>query len=161
MRSLAAVCDRRIISSGAHMSAKQALAWVKKCGIAVESAHASVASLAQMVIGEPVKGSWWAHPKGNEIFRLSRAIRASSDILVCRLVDGKITYIHRRLWPALVKLAGRFPEHRLAAVKEVHTIAGKHKLLITPFPKWVPREILSAAKTLTEKEAASQLAIYR
>ena len=140
------------------MNAKQALAWVKKCGIAVESAHASTPSLAQLVAGEQLKGSWWAHPKGNEIFRLSRAIRRSPDVLVCRLVDGKITYIHQRLWPALVRLAGRFSKHRLAAVKETHTPAGKHKLLITPFPEWAPKEVMRAAQKLTEKEAASQLA---
>jgi hypothetical protein len=140
------------------MNAKQALAWVKKCGIAVESAHASVPSLAQAVAGEPVRGSWWAHPKANDIFQLARSIRSSPDVLVCRLVDGKITYVHRRLWPALVRLAGRFSKRRLAAVKEVHTPTGKHKLLVTPFPKWVPKEVRRVAQKLTEKEAASQLA---
>lgn len=141
------------------MNAKQALAWVKECGIAVESARtSSVPSLAEVVAGEPLKGSWWAHPKGNEIFRLSRAIRGSPNVLVCRLVDGKITYIHRRLWPALVALAGRFSKERLAAVKETHTPAGKHKLLVTPFPNWVPNEVRRVARKLTEKEAASQLA---
>ncbi len=139
------------------MNAKQALAWIKKCGIAVESARASVPRLAQVIAGEPLRGSWWAHPKGNDIFRLSRAIRSSPDVLVCRLVDGKITYIHWRLWPALVRLAGRFSKHRLAAVKEVHAPTGKHKLLVTPFPKWVPKEVLRVAQKLTEKEAASQL----
>src|ERR1700719_845638 len=140
------------------MKEKQALAWVKKCGIAVESARATFPSLAQVVAGEPLQGNWWAHPKGNDIFLLSRAIRRSPDVLVCRLVDGKITYVHRRLWPALVRSAGRFSKHRLAAVKEVHTSAGKHKLLVTPFPKWVPNEVRRAAQKLTEKEAASQLA---
>jgi hypothetical protein len=140
------------------MNAKQALAWVEECGIAVESVRASVPSLAQLVVGEPVRGSWWAHPKGNDILRLSRSIRSSPDILVCRLVDGKITYIHRRLWPAVVRLARRFSKQRLAAVKEVHTPMGKHEVLITPFPKWVPQEILRLAQKLTDKEAASQLA---
>jgi hypothetical protein len=140
------------------MNANQAVAWVKECGIAVESARARVPGLAQMVAGEALKGSWWAHPRGNEIFLLSRSIRSSPDVLVCRLVDGKITYIHRRLWPALVRLASRFSEQRLAAVKEAHTSAGKHKLLVTPFPEWVPKEVLRAARKLTEKEAASQLA---
>jgi hypothetical protein len=140
------------------MNAKQALAWVKESGIAVESARASVPSLAQAVAGEPLKGSWWAHSKRNEIFQLSRAIRSCPDVLVCRLVDGKITYIHRHLWPALFRLAGRFSKHRLAAVKEVHTPAGKHKLLVTPFPKWVPTEVLRSAQKLSEKEATSQLA---
>jgi hypothetical protein len=141
------------------MKAKQAVAWIKKCGIAVESARASVPSLAQVVAGEPIRGSWWAHPKGNEIFLLSRVIRRSPDVLVCRLVDGKITYVHRRMWPALVSSAGRFSKQRLAALKEVHTPAGKHKLLVTPFPDWVPNEVLRAAQKLTEKAAASELAL--
>jgi hypothetical protein len=141
------------------MNAKQALEWVKECGIAVESARASVPSLAQVVVGRPVRGGWWAHPKANDILRLSRSIRGSPDVLVCRLVDGKITYIHRRLWPAIVRLAGRFSKDRLAAVKEVHTPTGKHQLLITPFPKWVPQEIQRVAQKVTKKEAASQLAV--
>ncbi len=140
------------------MTAKQAVAWVKKCGIAVESARASVPNLAELVAGESLRGSWWAHPKGNDIFLLSRAIRRSPDVLVCRLVDGRITYVHRRLWPALVSLAGRFSRQRLAAVKEVHTRAGKHELLVTPFPDWVPNEVLQAAQKVSEKDAASQLA---
>jgi hypothetical protein len=55
-------------------------------------------------------------------------------------------------------LSGRFSKQRLAAVKEVHTPTGTHKLLTTPFPKWVPQEIQRVAQKLTEKEAASQLA---
>src|SRR6266481_10194564 len=120
------------------MNAKQALAWIKKCGIAVESARASVPSLAQVIAGESLRGSWWGHQKGNEIFLLSRTIRRSPDVLVCRLVDGKITYVHRRIWPALVSMAGRFSKARLAALNEVHTPAGKHRVLVTPFPRWVP-----------------------
>jgi len=143
------------------MKEKQALAWVKKCGIAVESARTTFPSLAQVVAGEPLQGSWWAHPKGNDIFLLSRAIRRSPDVLVCRLVDGKVTYVHLRMWPALVSLAGRFCKRRLAALNEVHTPAGRHKLLVTPFPDWVPKEVLQAAQKLTEKEAARQLALVR
>ena len=141
------------------MTTKEALAWVKKCGIALESARANVPSLAEVVAGEPLRGSWWGHQKGNEIFLLSRTIRRSPDVLVCRLVDGKITYVHRRMWPALVSLAGRFSKARLAALNEVHTPAGKHRVLVTPFPRWVPKEVLRAAQQLTEKEAASQLAL--
>ena len=139
------------------MKPKQALAWVKRCGIAVESARAHVPSLARTVAGDSLRSSWWAHPKANDIFLLSRVIRRSHEVLVCRLVEGKITYVHRRLWPALVSLAGRFPRQRLAALKEVHTASGKHKLLVTHFPDWVPKEVLQAAQKLTEKEAASQL----
>lgn len=141
------------------MKPKQALAWIKECGIAVESARASVPNLANVVAGEPIRGSWWAHPKGNDIFMLSRAIRRSPDVLVCRLVDGKITYVHRRLWPALVRLAQRFSKARLAAVIEMHTTAGRHEVHVTQFPKWVPKKVLAAANRLTEQAALSQLSV--
>ena len=139
------------------MTTAQALAFVKRHGIVLESARVPVPSLAAKVAGEPMRGSWWSHPKGHEIFRLSRAIRESPDVLVCRLVDGKVTYVHRHLWPALVVLAGRFSKKSLAAIQEVHTPAGRHKLLITPFPDWVPKEVLRASRELSAQQAASQL----
>ncbi|SRR5258708_982933 len=141
------------------MKAKQALAWVKKCGIAVESARTSVPSLAETIAGEPLRASWWAHPKASEIFQLSRAIRDSPDVLVCRLLHGKITYVHRRMWPELIALAGRFPRMRLASVREAHTSSGKHKLVVTPFPDWVPAEVLRAGRKLNQRKAVSHLAL--
>jgi hypothetical protein len=60
--------------------------------------------------------------------------------------------------PRLSGCPGGFPS-RLAAVKEVHTPTGTHKLLTTPFPQWVPQEVQRVAQKLTEKEAASQLAV--
>jgi hypothetical protein len=140
------------------MTPKQALALVRRHGVILESARGPVPSLAATVAGHSIRGSWWNHPKGNDIFLLSRTIRRSPDVLVCRLIDGKITYVHRQLWPALIFLAGQFRKERLAALKEVHTSGGKHQLLVTSFPDWVPREVLQAAHKLTAQEAASQFA---
>src|SRR3989442_6321366 len=127
------------------MQAKQAIAWIKKCGIAVESARAGVPSLAHVVAGAPIWGSWWAHPKGKDIFRLSRVIRRSPDVLVCRLVDGKITYVHRRLLPVLVSFAGRFSKQRALALYHGHTPAGQRQPLVTPFSEFVPYAVVLAA----------------
>jgi len=54
-----------------------------------------VPSLAQAVAGGAIKGSWWGHAKGHEIFWLTRAMRDSPDVLVCRLVGSKVTDVHR------------------------------------------------------------------
>ena len=140
------------------MTTAQALAFVKRHGIVLESARGPVPSLAEKVAGEPIRGGWWSHPKGKEIFRLSRAIRESPEVLVCRILDGKVTYVHRHRWSALVVLAGQFSRKNLAAIREVHTPAGKHKLLITPYPDWVPKKVLLAAPEITEQQAALQLA---
>ncbi len=141
------------------MTSKQAMAFVTAHGVVLESAQGPVPSLAEAVAGEPIHGSYWAHPKANEIFLCSRAIRKSADVLVCRLVEGKVTYIHRRLWPALVRLVGRFDTDRLAALQEVHTTSGKHEVQTTAYPDWVSEDVRRAAKELTEEEATSLLPI--
>jgi hypothetical protein len=78
-------------------------------------------------------------------------------VLVCKLVEGKVTYVHRRLWPALVKLAARFPKERLAKIWEEHTETGAHRARAMAFPKWVPPDVLKEAKALSPKDAESLL----
>jgi hypothetical protein len=58
-----------------------------------------------IVAGEPVRGSWWSHRRGREIFRVSEALEAHPDVAVAPLVRGKVTFVHRRLWPALAAVA--------------------------------------------------------
>ena len=139
------------------MAPKQAIAFVKANGVVLESGRGEVPGLAEAIAGAPIRGSYWAHPKANDIFLCSRAIRKSADVLVCRLVGGKVTYVHRRLWPALVRLAGRFDADRLAAIQEVHTPTGKHEVHTTAYPDWVAEDVRRAAEELTENEAASLL----
>ena len=143
------------------MMPKQGVAFVAAHGVVFESAQGPLPSLAEAVAGEPIRGSYWAHPKANDIFLCSRAIRKSADVLVCRLVGGKVTYVHRRLWPALVRLAGQFDADRLAAIQEVHTPSGKHEVHTTAYPDWVTEDVRHAAEQLTEAEAASLLSAVR
>lgn len=139
------------------MNEQQALEFVENQGIVTESARSSLSSLAEAVAGEPITGSWWAHPRHSEIFHLTRIVRASPDILVCRLATGKVTFVHRRLWPYLVRLAGEFDAERLAAIREIHTSTGKHQVKETPFPDWVPSEVEEQALGIGEEEARAAL----
>jgi hypothetical protein len=141
------------------MTPKQAISFVKANGVVLESGRGPVPSLAEAIAGAPIRGSWWAHPKADTIFVCSRAIRESADVLVCRLVGGKITYVHRRLWPALVRLAGRFDADRLAVIEEVQTSSGRHKVNITTVREWVPDEVAEAAARLKDDEASSLLSV--
>src|SRR5205085_8745956 len=104
-----------------------------------------------------IRGSWWAHPKSREIFRTLSEVSDSPDVLVCKLIDGKLTYVHRRLWPTLVKLASRFGKERLAKVWEEHTASGAHVSRSIPFPKWVAAEVLEEAKQLSIQNAEQML----
>jgi hypothetical protein len=139
------------------MTPQEALIFVQNHGVVLESARGPVPDLAAAVVGAPIRGSWWGHRKGREIFRLTRLLRDTPDVLVCRLVDGKITYVHRRLWPSLVRLAHRFSAAQLAALRELHTERGHHEIHRVAFPHWVPAEIQRAAKGMTEAEAAAAL----
>lgn len=139
------------------MTAAEALAMVCTYGVVLESATGPVPSLVAAIAGEPIRGSWWAHARGREIFAVTRAIRASPDVLVCRLIDGKITYVHRRLWPALVRLSARFPQAHLGQIREVHTVSGKHVVEESRFPAWVTPEVAARASDLDEEIALRQL----
>ena len=86
------------------MTPRQALAFVRKHGVVLEAAQGPVPSLAEAIAGGPIRGSWWAHPSGHLIFEVTRAVRDAEQVLVCRVVHGKVTFIHERIWPALVRL---------------------------------------------------------
>jgi hypothetical protein len=136
---------------------RQAIAFVNKHGVVLEAAAGPVPSLAGAIAGEVMRGSWWAHPRGREIFALTRAVRHSDDVLVCRAVGGKITFVHRRLWPALVRVAKRIPRKHLAQLQELHTTSGRHAIKEVAFPAWVPSEVSRAASRLAEDAALSEL----
>ena len=139
------------------MTRRSALSFVKRNGIVLESARGPVPNLAEAVVGGRIRGSWWGHARGKEIFWLTRAVRDSADVLVCRLVGRKITYVHRRLWPALVRLARNFARRDLAAVQEIHTASGRHVERTVPFPRWVPPAVKRAARRLAIADARAAL----
>jgi len=138
---------------------QQALAFVEQHGVVLQAARGPVPSFAEFVAGGRIRGSWWGHPKGHEIFRLTETVIDSGEVLVCKLIDGKVTYVHRRLWPALVRLSSRFARAQLAQVRSEHTSTGAHVLKRVAYPKWVPPEVLRQAESLTEREAEIQLAV--
>ena len=139
------------------MNQKEALAFVERHGIVLQAAHGPLPNLAEAIAGGAIRGSWWGHPKGKEIFRAVRAICENPDVLVCKLVDGKITYVHRRLWPALIKLASRFRKEQLAKVWDEHTRSGAHQSRRERFPNWVPSEVMKEADALSVAEAENIL----
>jgi hypothetical protein len=139
------------------MTAREALAFVKANGIVLESGRGPVPNLAELIAGERIKGSWWGHEKSSRILHYSRAIRDSKDVLVCRLVAGKVTYVHRRLWPALIRLRYKIGPKRLNAIREIHTAQGKHHVVTTPFLDWVPADVVEKAEAFTVREALAML----
>jgi hypothetical protein len=71
---------------------------VQKAGVISERA------LIEAVAGAPVRGSWWGHASGHAIFRALQTLEKDKDVFLCKLLQGKQTYVHRRLWPALLRV---------------------------------------------------------
>ncbi|WP_395404315.1 hypothetical protein ACHMW6_35375 [Pseudoduganella sp. UC29_106] len=141
------------------MDTQQALEFVRMHGVVLVSAQGSAPRLTDAIAGEPVKGSWWGHPKGKQIFSVLDALNDSSDILVCRLLQNKLTMVHRRLWPALAALAPELPPAALARVVQEHTASGKHVNRETPFPEWLPPDAAAEGARLSSTEARSLLGL--
>jgi hypothetical protein len=123
-------------------SAAATLRFLANEGIVLQSAqHPAFATLTTAIVGARIRGSWWAHPKSREIFRVLSEVYESPDVVATRLVAGKVTLIHRRLWPALETLAnaGEIDPAFLAKVTQEHTDAGHHEAHEVPFPLWLPK----------------------
>jgi hypothetical protein len=162
-RSVAAKAKKKAAPRRRKAPAVNAGKWVSfvaKHGVVLASARGPVPSVAEAVAGEPIVGSWWAHAKGKQIFDALSAIDDSPDIRCFKLVDGKVTFVHKKAWPALVRLGrdGVIAAEQLAAVQQEHTPTGDHRNVITPFPAWVDDATAAAADALSTDQARAQLA---
>ena len=133
------------------------LATLAEQGMLLESARGPLPNVAEMVAGEPIRGSWWSHPQSHAIYEAINSLAGSPDVVRNRLVNGRVTLVHRRVWPALVRVADRFPPDRLAAIREEHTSSGAHRVQEQPFPEWVPDDDLRAGRLLSIDEAVAEL----
>jgi hypothetical protein len=81
--------------------AQRALGELERHGLLLLQ-DAKLPNLAALVAGAPVSGSWWGHRAGRAIFNVAGEIDDHPDVLTAKLVAGKVTFVHRRFFPALV-----------------------------------------------------------
>lgn len=58
-----------------------------------------------MLAGGKLSTSWWSHARGQVIFACLEHLSDDPDVIASRLVAGKVTYVHRRLWPEFLAVA--------------------------------------------------------
>ena len=61
-----------------------------------------IPDVCRLVTSQKIKGSWWGDPAGQEIFAVSEMLSDHTDITVTKLISGKVTFVHRKLWQKLV-----------------------------------------------------------
>lgn len=62
-------------------------------------------SVAHLVAGVPIKGSWWAHPEANRIYWVCEALADHPRVTDARLIAGKVTHVWDTLWADLAAVA--------------------------------------------------------
>src|SRR5262245_47790532 len=114
-------------------------------------------SLVEAIAGGPVKGSWWGHPAGQKIFEVASAIEDRADVLVAKLLGGKVTFIHGslhapffrivcdRAWRRAARERGGDPgKSLLVYARSVHTDSGHHRTVQEPWSSWAAPSVVKA-----------------
>ena len=133
------------------------LAWIRDRGVVLQSARGPVANVAEFIAGEPIRGSWWGHPAGKEIYAVLSELEDHPDLVSTRLINQKITVLHARVWPSVVRVSGELGTTRLAAIHSEHTASGAHHSVEVAYPSWVPAATLLEATSLSVEEAFANL----
>src|SRR5689334_24624746 len=83
---------------------KEALAFVRRHGAVPMTPAGDLPCFVTAVARQVVKGSWWGHPKGALIYDLANGLHNSSEVCWLPLIDGKGTFLHRSVMPALYRV---------------------------------------------------------
>jgi hypothetical protein len=64
-------------------------------------------SVFRSVTGRPPAGSWWADADSHLVYAILGKLGRDGEILRLRLINAKWTYVHRRLWTAVLGAVGQ------------------------------------------------------
>jgi hypothetical protein len=62
-------------------------------------------SVAKTIARKQHKGSWWSHPEAHTIFAVNNMLEDHPDVLIMKLISGKVTFVHRELWGLIYSIA--------------------------------------------------------
>jgi hypothetical protein len=80
-----------------------------------------VPSLTNLVAGRPIRGSWWGDPAGRQIYLVLNALAA--EVAWPKLLAGKVTLVHKRLWSELAAVGEQEAPWQLADLPDIERSA--------------------------------------
>jgi hypothetical protein len=83
--------------------ARVALGELESRGLLLQG-DGALPSVVRVVVGGPVRGSWWSHAKAHDIYAVCQFLKHHPDATTAKLILGKVTYVHRALFPALAAI---------------------------------------------------------
>ena len=90
-----------ISASDPNMTLEQLFAYLQEFDLLLDT-DPKFPSVTGLLLGDTGGRSWWAHPRAKQMFDLSCGLRDRSEVLMVKLISGKVTFVHRPLWPAIV-----------------------------------------------------------
>ncbi len=101
---------------------KTALQTLRRLGLLLET-DARLPSVASLIAGEPVSGSWWSHAFAQKIFTTLGQFADHRDVMFTKLISGKVTLVHRKLWPEITAIGkARAPWQMKGLSKSAHNL---------------------------------------
>ncbi len=88
---------------GRERAFRTVLTELRRDGLLLESDR-KFPSVVNLVLHENVQGSWWAHKDVALVFGILTRLKYDPEALVTKMVSGKVTFVHRRLWPDLLAI---------------------------------------------------------
>jgi hypothetical protein len=89
-------------SRDAHL--QEALRQLRAYGLLLVQ-DALLPCVTTIVAGGPVRGSWLGDPSARETYSVLVGLEEHPEVLQTKLVSGKVTMVHRDLWPAVLGVA--------------------------------------------------------
>jgi hypothetical protein len=122
-------------------------------GLLLES-DPKLPNVCTVITGERMKGSWWSHRLAQTIFQVNEQLEDHPDLLITKLLAGKVTFVHRQLWSELFVVAAAREEWQTKGLSE-----SAHALLKKVSDDGIVRTDQIERGTLTTKitEAAREL----
>lgn len=96
--------------TGAYL--RLVLAELKGFGFLLES-DPHLPSVCGVIVGEPLRSSWWSHPKAQTIFQVNEQLEDHTDVFITKLISAKVTFVHRQLWPELLAVGSARAEWQM------------------------------------------------
>lgn len=59
---------------------------------------AKLPNVSRMIAGESLRGSWWSNDNAHTIFAVGEMLEDHPDVMIMKLISGKVTFVHRELW---------------------------------------------------------------
>ncbi len=75
----------------AALDFKTALQTLRRLGLLLET-DARLPSVASLIAGEPISGSWWSHAFAQNIFATLVQFEDHRDVMFTKLISGKVTW---------------------------------------------------------------------